>query len=177
MDNRAVPALDDRIVLATPVAGFECFSEDEKPTVIRVARLKACMRAVGNLLDNAGYTMVVQPLPLARLPEQKGVSSAALSVMLLARPWLEAYRAALERETRGAKALVLMPACVSDVRHEVGPSREAARGLGIPVVAVENLLGMSRSELVGILGRAEENATRKIPVARSGARGRASRGR
>ena len=42
---------------------------------------------------------------------------------------------------------------------------------------VENLLGMSRSELVGILGRAEENATRKIPVARSGARGRASRGR
>lgn len=80
MDNRAVPALDDRIVLATPVAGFECFSEDEKPTVIRVARLKACMRAVGNLLDNAGYTMVVQPLPLARLPAQKGVSSAALSV-------------------------------------------------------------------------------------------------
>ena len=45
------------------------------------------------------------------------------------------------------------------------------------MVAVENLLGMSRSELVGILGRAEENATRKIPVARSGARGRASRGR
>ena len=134
-----------RIILVSPVKEFHIYAADIQLTPKYLKVLVATVRWVSGLLEDHGMD-VENVLDIGGIEE--GVTPAELMSLFRSRAWERSFNESLSELLRNwADAVALMPEC-RNVRSElVRNIREMARESFVPVVDVEDLLGISECTL------------------------------